>query len=320
MTSCPGVSVIIPTHNGEKTVATALVSLLSQSFAGNMEILVVDDASTDRTLSVCSRFAGVTVVRNPSNLGLANTINVGIARSSAHLIVVVPQDCVPASVDWLNRLLAPLLADERIGATSSKVELPIEVWRKLNFWEKVFSLPDLGTTTPLLDEKGDAYRKDVLLKIGLFDGKNFRVAGEDFDCYFKITGAGYPVVSADAKVTHLFSSGNASLTALLKKEMILAESAGALKRLYRGRFKLAVTSYPTRTAMFLALLLPYVNQLVLVGLLIVSLTPLFRACRRKVLRYLLDWRLILVPPVFVAKLFLSCLTFWYGLLQGKQTL
>jgi glycosyltransferase involved in cell wall biosynthesis/SAM-dependent methyltransferase len=316
----PEVSVIIPSHNGEKTVATVLISLLSQSFAGSTEILVVDDASTDRTLSVCSRFANVSVVRNPSNLGLANTINVGIRESSAHLVVVVPQDCVPTSVDWLDRLLAPMRADERIGATSSKVELPIEVWRKLNFWEKIFSMPDIGTTTPLLDEKGDAYRKDVLLKIGLFDGENFRVAGEDFDCYFKITGAGYPVVSADARVTHLFSSGNASLVALLKKAMILAESAGALKRRYGGRFKLGATSYQTRTALFLALLLPQVNLLALAGLLAVSLTPLFRASSKKVFKDLLDWRLILVPPVFVAKLFLSCLTFWYGLLQGKQTL
>ena len=50
----PLVSVIIPVYNGEKFLAEAIQSILSQTFAG-FELLIVDDASQDRSLEIAAR-------------------------------------------------------------------------------------------------------------------------------------------------------------------------------------------------------------------------------------------------------------------------
>lgn len=82
---------IVPAFNAEATLADALRSARAQTY-GNVEIVVVDDGSTDRTAGIAAGFPGVTLLRQP-NRGLAAARNAGIAASTG---------------DWL----APLDADD----------------------------------------------------------------------------------------------------------------------------------------------------------------------------------------------------------------
>ncbi len=50
----PLVSIIVPTYNGEKRIAKTLEALIAQDYA-NLEIIVVDDVSTDNTVSTARR-------------------------------------------------------------------------------------------------------------------------------------------------------------------------------------------------------------------------------------------------------------------------
>jgi glycosyltransferase involved in cell wall biosynthesis len=74
----PIVSVGIPVYNGENYIAEAIRSVLSQTF-GSLELIVQDNASTDRTADICLEFQAqdrrVRYFRNPRNLGAAPNYN-----------------------------------------------------------------------------------------------------------------------------------------------------------------------------------------------------------------------------------------------------
>lgn len=78
------VSVVVPVFNGERFIAECLDSLLAQDYPA-VEVVVVDDGSSDGSADLAGTFAGVRVVRRP-HLGLGATRNAGIAASAGSLI------------------------------------------------------------------------------------------------------------------------------------------------------------------------------------------------------------------------------------------
>ena len=79
--SNPFVSVLIDTYNHERFIEQAIVSVLEQDFpSSQMEIIVVDDGSTDRTAEIVRKFESrVRLLRKP-NGGQASAFNTGISR------------------------------------------------------------------------------------------------------------------------------------------------------------------------------------------------------------------------------------------------
>ena len=94
----PLVSLIIPVYNAEKTLHRCVMSLLKQSYT-KLEIICVDDASTDKSASVLSRFASqdkrIKSIRLDVNKGTDHARFVGIENASGEYIAFVDAD------DWL---------------------------------------------------------------------------------------------------------------------------------------------------------------------------------------------------------------------------
>lgn len=86
----PGVSVIVPAHNSEGTLANALRSALAQDLKP-LEIICVDDGSRDATAKVARGFRGVRLVRT-KNRGVASARNLGIRLSRHPLIAFLDSD------------------------------------------------------------------------------------------------------------------------------------------------------------------------------------------------------------------------------------
>jgi len=109
------VSVLMPVYNGEKYIARAIDSVLSQSFR-DFELLVIDDGSSDKSAEIVSSYSDkrVRYVANPTNLGLAGARNRAIEVSNGDYLAWL--DCDDISLpDRLLKQVALLDAHPNLG-------------------------------------------------------------------------------------------------------------------------------------------------------------------------------------------------------------
>lgn len=95
--AAPVVSVIIPSYNCERYIEECLASVLAQTFR-DIEVIVVDDASTDGTLDVlrpiCETDDRVTLLERRTNGGVARARNAGLARATGRYVAYLDSDDV----------------------------------------------------------------------------------------------------------------------------------------------------------------------------------------------------------------------------------
>jgi len=118
------ISVVIAAYNEEKLIAETLRTLFATDYTGEIEVVVVDDGSTDQTAAEIER-----VARNESrirlfqqkNRGKAPALQRGLAAAHNGIVVFIDAD-TQCQRDTLQRLLEPF-ADERIGAVSGHAKV-----------------------------------------------------------------------------------------------------------------------------------------------------------------------------------------------------
>ncbi|GIW05682.1 MAG: hypothetical protein KatS3mg060_0487 [Dehalococcoidia bacterium] len=119
----PTLSAIVLFWNGAPFVTACLSSLLAQTL-GNVEVILVDNASTDDTVRLIERTAPQSLlIRNDRNLGFAGGMNVGIRAARAPVVVLLNQDVV-LDPDCLERIAATFAEDDRTGAVGAKIYAP----------------------------------------------------------------------------------------------------------------------------------------------------------------------------------------------------
>jgi glycosyltransferase involved in cell wall biosynthesis len=99
------ISAILPVYNEETTIATVLDCLFASGIS-DLEIIVVDDASTDDTAAICRAYP-VLLLRQTQNRGPAYCRNLGVARSQGDLLLFVDAD-IQFPPDLLSRMLKAL--------------------------------------------------------------------------------------------------------------------------------------------------------------------------------------------------------------------
>ena len=105
----PGVavSVIVPFYNAEPYIDRCIRGLLAQDLpATQLEILMVDNNSSDRSADIVARYPQVQLLRE-SKQGAYAARNRALAQARGDVIAFTDPDCVPEP-DWLSRLTAPL--------------------------------------------------------------------------------------------------------------------------------------------------------------------------------------------------------------------
>src|SRR5215216_1867359 len=130
----PRVSVIIPTFDRPHLLPRAVESALRAGT--DVEVIVVDDASTDNTANVCAQLQGIKYIRLDRNQGVAGARNIGLLESTADFIAFLDDDDrrLPGSLDHQVELLmnnpeagfvagGVILADQQ-GVPTGEVAVP----------------------------------------------------------------------------------------------------------------------------------------------------------------------------------------------------
>lgn len=133
MSSC--LTVVIPCYNEEMTIFEIVSRVLSQESV--REVLVINDASTDRSLEKLSLIKDqrVTIINNPKNLGKGASVKVGFMNATSQFVLIQDAD-LEYSPEEYSRLLKPLqegFADAVFGSRF----LTYESRRALFFWHSL---------------------------------------------------------------------------------------------------------------------------------------------------------------------------------------
>jgi glycosyltransferase involved in cell wall biosynthesis len=100
------ISIVIPTYNRARDVQQCLETIQAQQFPG-LEVIVVDDGSSDDTAEVLQKFPGIVTIMNPGNFGVNYSRNRGIERASGKYILFLDSDdqLAPGSLQQVMQLL-----------------------------------------------------------------------------------------------------------------------------------------------------------------------------------------------------------------------
>lgn len=231
------VSIVLNLYQPKKEILEKILKAFeNQNTSSKIELIVVDKKTDEETRSFIKSFfkkskkIKLIIIKVNENLSFASSMNAGIKKAKNNRIVVIQQDCIPTNEFWLDNLITPF-KDKAVVATVSKVRFPDELWNQLNIFAKAIMIREKGVITPLLDEKACAYRKDILNKIGSFNDKDFKTAGEDFDIYLKLKNCGI-IAYPDAEVIHYHPT---NFKSRLSKVEQYANGFGTLVKMHKKR-------------------------------------------------------------------------------------
>jgi tetratricopeptide (TPR) repeat protein len=185
------VSVIIPTYNRSKLLQLAVESVLAQTYPA-VEIIVVDDGSTDDTEAVMEQYAGRITYIKQDNQGVAAARNAGIRVASGEYLNFLDDD---------DRFM-PAKIERQVQILDSRSEIGLVHCRYYHIDEDGNRLSEAGLLPEgkVLKELvcgcfvwsgAPLIRRQCLDQVGLFDEETWSTS-EDWDMWLRIAQAGYP--------------------------------------------------------------------------------------------------------------------------------
>lgn len=228
----PLASVIVPSLNGAHLLPACLDSLARQSYS-NLEVIVADGASRDRTQQLLAQqYPSVRLIALRTNLGFTGNVNAGLRGARGEVLCLLNNDA-QADVDWVAACVDTLVSRPELGSVASKV-LYVDgstinsagdlLRRDGSACQRGNGLPDgpqWDRSAQVFGAMGGAaaYRKAMLQDVGLLDEQFFMYL-EDLDLAFRAQLRGWSCqYEPHARVTHI---GGAS-------------GGGSLESFYNGR-------------------------------------------------------------------------------------
>jgi len=210
------VSVVIPAYNAEDTIGRVLRALTEQDYPKEMmEVIVVDDGSTDGTYAVArfyaERYPYIRVVRHRSNLGKASALVTGIRRARGDVIVLLDADTIPERHS-IRRLVVALMSDDGLGAVCGRV-VPAGVRGFLYWMQRIEYLLSLSVgrffhhrvqgANPVLSGAFAAFRAPVLKPL-VFSPRGVPedTVAEDFDLTVSAWKRGFRTGYVDTAIAY----------------------------------------------------------------------------------------------------------------------
>ena len=172
------VSVIMPNYNNERYLCAALKSILDQTYE-NLEVLIVDDCSTDSSLEVIKPYLDdrVRVIENDKNIGVASSRNIGIKKAQGGLITTLDSDDLYVSDNKIMKEVALLKHMEKklaFNISFSGIVLILDEMQSVRMPQNANKIVIGNIYSGLLDRnifipRDYLCRKSLLEDVGMYD-------------------------------------------------------------------------------------------------------------------------------------------------------
>ena len=234
MLSSSKVSVFVINFNGEKLLRNCINSVLSSECNNDIELIVVDNASTDNSLKILQEYKNeIVIVQNFDNSGFSRANNIAAKYASGNVYFLLNNDTI-LKKDTIQKSLDFLISDEKIGILSPKllnadgsVQCPGSI---LGQWRFRSSSP---IEVPFIAGAAVFIKKDIYEKIGGLD-ENLYFYNDDIDLCKNIKKIGYKILYFPyAELTHI-----GGVSTKFRKNHTMVEG-------YRGGFYICKKHYGT---------------------------------------------------------------------------
>lgn len=183
------VSVVVPVYNSEKYVEETIRSILKQTY-DNIEVVIVDDGSTDLSGDLCDKFASEdnrVIVFHRDNKGPIAARNFAIEMSSGKYILPVDSDDI-ISREYIEEAVSAIENNDEIGIVYCKAEL---IGDKKGIWDlPQYSLREILICNCIFATA--MFRKDDWRTVGGYS-ELMKDGIEDYDLWLSILGLGRTV-------------------------------------------------------------------------------------------------------------------------------
>ncbi|MGB9635192.1 MAG: glycosyltransferase [Candidatus Micrarchaeia archaeon] len=202
----PPVTVIIPSYNCKDLIGKTIESVKSSDYPNKIEIIVVDDGSTDGTRDYLKGIKGIRLILKEKNEGKAEALNYGVKIAKNDYVFCIDSDSY-VSKNALRDMVSKMVADKKIGAVTCfvKVSNNKTLLGKVQEIEYFVGFGFSSITNYLLDAifvtpgPMTLFRKEALLEVGLFDTNNIT---EDLEMAWRLRKNGYKISYAYEAVVY----------------------------------------------------------------------------------------------------------------------
>ena len=238
----PRVSIIIPTYNGECTLAECLARVFRSTYEA-FEVVLIDDGSTDRTREIAAGFP-VRLVSTEGRVGPAAARNLGARAAEGDILFFIDSDVMlrPDSLDRLVRRFADGDVDAVCGVQAADMRHRDLASRYKNLWIRWTYLRLTGEV-PLFYTTAAAIPRELFRQVGGFDDGYATPSLEDTAFGQKLARLGVRVrIQPDLEVEHV---KRYSLASLLRTDFRRAVALARLKLRHRDELGENNSSVPT---------------------------------------------------------------------------
>ncbi len=187
-------SIVIPAYNEQDYLPDCLTFVRAEiarcKARDDIEVVVVDNASTDDTAAVAAGFEGVRVVHEPEK-GLTRARQKGLTSARGEILAYIDADTrMPEG--WIDRLLASFATSERVVCVSGPYIYHDAPWFQrvmVNLYWRLLALPSYWITRYMAVGGNFAARRWALERIGGFD-TDIAFYGEDTDIARRLSSVG----------------------------------------------------------------------------------------------------------------------------------
>jgi glycosyltransferase involved in cell wall biosynthesis len=202
----PFVSVIVPVYNAQQTLSDCLHALTNQAYPSNCyEIIVVNNKSTDLSMSIAQKFDGVCILNEELIQSSYASRNRGIQNAKGEFIAFTDADCIP-DANWLKQLVFSFNADPMVVGVAGEVKAyePKTITEFYQDHMKILSPHFLSSAQAdvIACTCNVMYKISTLKAVGCFNDR--WISGADFDLAYRILQQhkGKIVLNKEAIVFH----------------------------------------------------------------------------------------------------------------------